>query len=388
MKTKHAAFSLYKKKVGTRYYWYARFWDAQRRTYSITRSIGIEVAGKKERRGDAEKAAAALLASITFNASQAGLIEFLEKFWAPNSRYFKEAEIVTGRKLAADYSAANRSVIKNHIAQYPPFQGIKLGDLSAGLIRDFMLWETERGTSGHCINRALQAIRVPMRYAVARDEVQHNPFDKVQPARHEAPEKGILSREEALKLINSPYSDKRKRLAILLGLLCGMRLGEVRGLHWEDIDEEKKQIHIRHNWQDPEDTGEQLKVPKYNSVRFVPLPAPVAALLHECGGGSGLVFAREKDECPLCGTYFRIAFARELERVGITKEERRKRNMTFHSLRHSFVSLCRLSGLNDFQTQGLAGHKSAKMMDRYSHAQQAVEMNACAETWDAFLQKN
>jgi integrase len=145
---------------------------------------------------------------------------------------------------------------------------------------------------------------------------------------------------------------------------------------------------------------EGLTKPLYD----VPLPAPVSAVLEsyraECGGPrSGLVFARGGDDRPLCHGYFGIMLRRELEEsVGIRglwtsrKEkpeghvnEQAERNITFHALRHTFVSLLRLAGISDIQVQALAGHKSSQMMDRYPHPTRVVELDGCRAKLDGLI---
>jgi integrase len=390
MKTKHAPYSLYKKRVGERYFWYARFWNPQERKYTAHRATGVEVGGMKERRSEAERAANAMLAEVCFSAEHMNLVRYLEGFWDMESPYFRELAGVRQKKVSNHYVWSARGVIRLHIAPYPPFSSIRLDGLTAGTLRDFMLWLNGRGVSGSRINRVIQAIRIPLRYAASRDEVRYDPFTKVRPAAEKRKERGVLTREEVAALVGSPVKDARRRLAVLLGTLCGMRLGEVRGLCWEDI--EGGVIRIRHNWQDMDG----LKGPKLDSFRDVPLPAPVSAVLEsyraECGGPrSGLVFSRDKDSRPLCHGYFGIMLRRELEEsAGITglwtsrKEkpeshvnEQAERNITFHALRHTFVSLARLAGINDFQVQAMAGHRSSQMMDRYSHPNLVVELDGC-----------
>jgi integrase len=401
MKTKHAPFSLYKKKVGIHYYWYIRFWDERKRGYAVHRATGVEAAGKKGRRSEAEKVANDLLPEVCFSVTNMNMIQYLKKFWAADSIYFRESERVYGRKLSAYYAKSHNDTIKLHIEKYPPFGGMGIDQLTAGIVRDFMLFLAERGVSGSRINRVLQTIRVPLHYAIERDEAKLDPFTKVKAAHEEHQEKGVLTREEVFSLIKSPIPSPKKRLAVLLGTLCGMRLGEVRGLHWEDIDVDKGLIHIRHNWQDLEG----VKEPKWGSSRDVPLPSAIKLVgqSYQCSlkkPFKGLVF-RRSDNKPPCNGYFRLALIAELEAIGIRgpwKEtgdppeghmnDQRSRNITFHSLRHTFVSLSRLAGINDFQVQAMAGHKSAKMMERYSHAAQVVEMESCRNALEEFIEKS
>ena len=58
-----------------------------------------------------------------------------------------------------------------------------------------------------------------------------------------------------------------------------------------------------------------------------------------------------------------------LTAIGIDKKARAERNLSFHSLRHTFVSLSRLAGIPDFLVQRYARHKSPTMMEHYTHAQ-------------------
>jgi integrase len=50
-----------------------------------------------------------------------------------------------------------------------------------------------------------------------------------------------------------------------------------------------------------------------------------------------------------------------------------RRNLAVHGLSHTFVSLCRYAGTNDFQIMGLAGHRPPAMMDRYRHPAEIEE---------------
>lgn len=74
--------------------------------------------------------------------------------------------------------------------------------------------------------------------------------------------------------------------------------------------------------------------------------------------------------------YFRSALVRELRSIGIDEKTQKERNITFHSLRHTFVTLGRMSGLTDFKIQTIARHKSAGIMEHYSHGKQAIDFTA------------
>jgi integrase len=369
---KHGAYCLYKKKTAAGLVWYVRFWDEIKRKYSVVRSTGIRVRGKKGRRRSADDVARDLLDKICFNPSEQTIPQYLDNFWKENSMYARECRLIRKTALSLSYIRMNASLVKHHLREYPGFQRKYLQDLRAGMIRDWMLWEAERGVSSIRINKALQAFRIALHYALTRDEIRHDPFANVLPAAAESAEKGVLTRQEVKKLIEYTPADKYPHLMVLFGLLCGMRLGEVRGVQWEDIRGDE--LIIRHNWQDLEG----LKEPKCGSGRTVPLPRVLKDALGE--GGKGFIFPSEVNGgSPVSGGHVRNRFIKELQAIGIPEKEQRLRRLSFHSLRHTFVTLGRMAGISDMAIRALAGHKSPIMMDRYSHAAQVIDLAEARE---------
>jgi hypothetical protein len=274
-KKAHKLFTLYRKETQAGPVWYARFWDENTLRYAVTWSTGVRAEGKRQRRYEAEQAAREMLPSIRFAppVPEKPFIRYVADFWSPDSPYVKECALVKKKPLAAAYITMNHENVRRHIAPFPGFQDVTLRGLTAGLIRDWITWAADKGVSGRIINLVLQGMRIPVRYAVVREEIPHDPFRNIKNAPETHREKGILTPAEVSRLIAAPMRDPRTRLAILLGLLCGMRRGEVRGLQWGDVSEGL--INIRHNLQE----GEGLKVPKYGSSRTVPVPGSVQAAL-------------------------------------------------------------------------------------------------------------
>jgi integrase len=254
-------------------------------------------------------------------------------------------------------------------------------------------------------------MRVAVRYAVAREELDRDPFRNIGEAAETPREKGVLTPDEIVRLIAAPISDLRHRLAVLLGALCGMRMGEVRGLQWGDV--ENGLIHVRHNWQNMEG----MKAPKYKggaireNPRTVPLPSSIAAILETLRQSSTnpvpnsfVIESYQKNGEPVSKEFFRYVLDKEQASIGIPGtwkpsprkdckrltngekkqpadyvNEQKRRNITYHGLRHSYVTLGRLAGITDIEIQTLAGHRSGAMMERYSHAAQVLDFQAARE---------
>jgi hypothetical protein len=241
-------FTLYKEQTKSGTYWYVRFWNEEAQKYALSRSTGVPVEGKRERKREAEDIVRAMLPTIRFTTKTVDkpFLQYVADFWSAESAYVKECAIVKKKPLSTYYVRMRHDDVQRHMAAFPGFQKLTLNKLNSGVIRDWMTWAAEKGLSGNRINSVLEGMRVAVRYMVARDELEKDPFKNIGEATEEPKEKGILTPIEVTRLIHSPIQDARSRLAVLLGLLCGMRRGEVRGLQWGDIADGL--INVQHNY--------------------------------------------------------------------------------------------------------------------------------------------
>jgi len=312
------------------------------------------------------------------------LLEYVEKFWQPESEYVREKALIEKNPISAHYLLANQRMVETKMKPFPGFANITLGDLKKITIRQWKLWMAEQGISGRMINGALLTLRVPVRRAFGDDIIPTDPFAGVSRAYHKEKTRGILIPAEIKKLVETPVADPRSRLAVFLPLYCSMRMGEVRGLLWGDISDGI--IHIRHNWQE----REGLKKCKCGSEGYVPIPRIVAELLSRVYTIAPLTGANDfvmsvKPYHPICREFLSAALRSELSQIGITEQQRKERNIVYHSLRHSFVTACRIAGLSDFETMTLSRHKDIKMLQRYSHGQEALDLGDIRQRIEATL---
>ena len=402
-------FSLYKKKTQQGLVWYVRFWNEKAGDYTEYRSTGVAVSGKKGRQQEAWNQAMAILPTVSFEDAKSGattagkpFLEYVAGFWTKNSDYIKDCSNIRKKPLSLKYIRGNADDARLHLASYEPFQELTLEKLTAGHIRAWMRWAAESGRSARRINSALSAMRIAVRYAVANEDIDRDPFKNIGEVMEQPQEPGILSQKEVSRLIHSPAKNPHDRAVILLAVLCSLRRGEIRGLMWGDI--ENGIIDINHNFV----CMDGLKGPKRGSNRKIPVPKYLEDILGEIRDLSknpapdAYVFeSTERPGQPLGETFFRNAFNRELEAIGIPGKwqsrkpmpkdyinEQKRRNLKLHGLRHDFVTLGRLSGISDMEIQALAGHKSGRMMEHYSHANQVLDFPALkAKIEQAYLPK-
>ncbi|GMO27401.1 MAG: hypothetical protein Ta2B_08090 [Termitinemataceae bacterium] len=371
-------------KVKNRPFWYVKFWNEGKKIYSCIRSTGVPLVKPKAL---ADKAARQLLTAGVLAAIDnldTGFIAYLNNFWKSEGDYCRQAAAVKGKPMSKKYIQNNTAYIKNHIATYAPFAKITLADVTTGDLEKWQLWARERhGITGNTANCCLKLIKIALSQAAKRGEIPSDPSKAVTRANYETTEKGILTQHEADAICALPCNNPRRLLPVLLGLCCGMRRGEIRGLKWQDIQEgvtgNTGIIDIKHNWVD----GEGLKSPKCGSYGKVPYGAAVAKCLEAVKATARHIdptaFVLESfriDGEPVTQRHFTAALAEVLSAIGMTPETQKARNITQHSMRHSFISLARLAGVDDLTVQTWARHSDLKMTDHYTHAAQVIDYEA------------
>ena len=172
-----------------------------------------------------------------------------------------------------------KGYIENHIA--PAFPNLKLKDLSVKLLQDFYNYKlTVQGLSPKTIANLHRCLHKAMKQAVLEHYIDFNPCDAINLPRNEKPQIEILTREEQQRLMYTSYNF-RYGIFIRLTLATGIRLGELLGLRWEDIDTKNSMLNIRRTLNrlpkvDYNGSGNSTEIviqePKTkNSVRSIPL---------------------------------------------------------------------------------------------------------------------
>jgi site-specific recombinase XerD len=131
-----------------------------------------------------------------------------------------------------------------------------------------------------------------------------------------------------------------------LALHTGLRLSEMYGLDWQDVDLARSLILIRRG-----KNGES-RYARLNSVALKAL-----AELRKRGDCTGAVI-RNLEGAPLAGP--RYWFEKAIQKAGIS-------DFHWHDLRHTFASRLTMAGVGLRATQDALGHKSIAMTVRYSH---------------------
>jgi integrase len=337
--------------------WYARFWDEQEHRYSVTRSTECS---------DRDKAVVAATrmieeGSVKPRSADPYVIAFCLDYWR-----------TTPKNITAKYRSENINLLEKSIEQFPGFKRLRLSRVRRFHLVRLREWiEHSSGIGARSGQRAFQAVTVPLAHAFATGLVGQDLTSRLEKPSYELRPLGALTLPEIKKIIDLTPRDPRQKAVMLLGCLAGLRRGEMRALVWRSVDFEKHEINVENNFTDVDG----FHAPKSYSTRRVgmieELEDAIKALRvrRKLLDPDDFVLANAYSPgAPMSATAIDHAFKNVLEAIGIDAKARKKRHLTPHSMRHSFVSLSRTTGLSDFAVMALSGHRSADMMRRYSDA--------------------
>ena len=224
----------------------------------------------------------------------------------------------------------------------------------ANLVRDL----EAQGLSGWTIKGVLIPLGRVLRYAVRQKLAPYNAVSRLE--RSERPritrrEKRILTADEIEALLRA--TPKTYRPIIATAVFTGLRLSELLGLWWGDVDLDNGALHVRRQL---DRTGNYSEPKTQRSARTVVLSPSLVALLREhrdastCAGPGDTVFATETGRPMYYRNVTRRGLAVGIDRAGINRQ--REPRLRFHDLRHTYASLLIAQGLNVIFVSRQLGH--------------------------------
>lgn len=237
--------------------------------------------------------------------------------------------------------------------------------------------------SGATVNKILNSIRKPLKWAMKKKIISYDPTASLDSFSSKIKERGILEDSEVQALIALDWKDKRARVATLTSMTTGLRAGELLGLRVQDIRE--KSISVEHGW----NTKDRLKTTKNGKSREVVLLPYIRTILLEYAKTSphgfkpdSFVFWSPLYADQPCDTKkFNDGFYEALGDIKITEENRKARNIVFHSWRHYNATII-ADHLDERTAQLLLGHLTASMTKRYADHATKKQLDIAATALD------
>lgn len=289
-------------------------------------------------------------------------------------------------------AATHREYARHVTAYWTPLIGpVELARLTPAHVERAMAALGERGLSSQTIRHARSTLRRALHDAERDGLVNRNVAALARPPALVRPEMRALTADEAGRLIAATADDPFGPL-FALAIGSGLRLGEMLGLAWSDIDLPGRSLTVRRSLSRAHAGGYELAEPKTKrSRRTVMLPAVALdalrrqkarqAVVRLAAGtawqdGRGLVFTDDVGRSPAPETVSR-AFRDAADRLGLP--------VRLHDCRHTAASLMLAAGVPLKVVSEALGHSSiAITADTYSHVTPDL-MRTAADAMDRAL---
>lgn len=335
-------------------------------------------------KADAQKRLREILTSldkgIYTDAGKMTVSEYLQKWFEGHKRDLSPS---TARRYAG--------IIHQHLI--PALGQTLLNKLTPLHIREFIDKEMKEGRkdnkksvgsglSSASVNYEYRVLHNALSEAVALELLYRNPADSIKPAREEKKEIVVLSEKDISTLLNG-VKDTYIFMPTFIAIYTGMRLGEILGLTWANIDLSQGLITVRQSSCQVKSAQPEFKTPKTsNSKRTIDISPAVINVLKEhkklqselqfSAGPSwnnyNLVCCLQNGypiNPPSLSSYFRQVTGK----LGL--------NISFHGLRHTHASLLLKAGIPAKVVSERLGHSTiAITMDIYSHVMPGMQKEA------------
>lgn len=280
-------------------------------------------------------------------------------------QYVAAMELEVGKgALKPSTLAGYRSYLSNHIL--PFFGPMRLDRIDPQVGRFFLQELGEKVARGalsaksynNCLrllSRMFEWGRQPDRGLVATNPIQGQKLIRVR--RAEMSFLGPAEINRLLGAVREPY-----RTLFLLAVTSGLRLGELLGLTWQDLDLDAGRIQVRRGiWR-----GMDIPTKSEHSDRVVDLPQETVQALRRYReafppGGRGWVFRASRGTTLDGDNLRKRVWEAALRRAGLP-------HVRIHDLRHTYASLMIAVGAHIKYLTKQMGHSSvAFTLDRYGH---------------------
>ena len=232
------------------------------------------------------------------------------------------------------------TTLTRHLGEYP------IDKITPFIIEKYRVERKEKDkVKDSSINIDIAILSHIYSVAIKAGIVDKNPCKDVRRLKVTQTKDRVLSQSEIALLLDKLRG--KDRLMVLVGLFTGLRLGGVLSLSLNDIDFTRKIISSSHK------TGKLVSIPLSDYLE--------GELLRYKGNNSGDRIFETREITKDVVDKYSDHFSKLFKGLGI-------QDFTFHNLRHTFSSLLQGElGIGAVVVQGMTGHSSLGMLQKYSH---------------------
>lgn len=263
--------------------------------------------------------------------------------------------------------AAYQLLIQNHIKPY-------FGDLyevNEEKVQQFVFDKLDAGLSEKTIRDIIIVLKMILKFGIKNGYLEYIQIDAKFPSKQEKKDLDVLSKADQKKFMEHLRNNFTfKNLGIFICLSTGMRIGEICGLRWCDVDTVEGVIKVRHTLQriyiiegETRHTELLLDTPKTaNSVRDIPISSELLKMLKSLNKVvNENYYVISNDIKPIEPRTYRNYYKKLCKQLDIPE-------LKFHGLRHSFATRC-IESKADYKTVSvLLGHSNiSTTLNLYVH---------------------
>ncbi len=375
-------FYLYKRHKKGGDYWYVCFLDRETGKAGNAKSIdclkerlGIMDYKSVKRKEDAAVIAAKAIEKglVSSDADNILFAVWCRDFWDwDKSEYIALRNRLSENSIGREYAYNMKKNFEKNVEPLLP-EGLKLEKVSLPLLDSIVKTLYRSGKQNGTVEIIISSFSIPLKEAVRLGKIVSNPAERILRTERNEKVRGVLTKDEVVllrKALEEHRSDFLPSVyyGILLALCTGMRISEIRALGKDDIVDCSvsgySKLIIRHS------VGylSGLKSTKCNYVRAVLIRKELGKELISNASPSGILLPSPQDRKEYISVpTLRNGFYTLLSFIGIDESARRERNISFHSLRHTFSTLGRDGSITKEDRMLVLGHRSERVNDRYTH---------------------
>jgi len=306
------------------------------------------------------------------------------------NKWFNEYKVNT---ISTNTITNYRSRIDTHII--PQLGHYRLNKITNMIVQDFYNRLINEGSKASSAKKIMETLNNCLKYAQKNKLIYNLPTD-IERVKIEKPKVEFWSKDEIDFFLNA-IKDTYLYTPILIELFTGLRIGELCGLRWCNINFKTKYLTVTHQVIYDRNTKEliftdKLKTP--TSYRKMSLPEILIDYLKDIKGDAlktdFVVLSREGSMCN--PRNLSMNFTGEISKYKDSiidklkldsnkdlENYRQLKQITFHALRHTHATLLIFNGENIKVVSERLGHKNiSETLDTYTHVMDDMRDNTAA----------
>jgi len=293
----------------------------------------------------------------------------------------------SGERTLGDYAgylAAFITWMKEHHADRPA-----LRDVTPTIAAEYAVALGKR-LSPNSFNKHIRFLELIYRATRDRARWDRNPWEDIKRKRQITSSRRELTVDELRKVCSA--ADGEMRLLLALGIYTGLRLGDCVTLRWGEVDTTRNLIRRVPN-KTARRNPKPVLVPLHPTLKAMLEEIPTADRLDYVLPGFAALYLKSTSEMSKrvhqhfedCGvrthkpgTGYVIKKDAKGKEKRVPTGKRAVVEVGFHSLRHTFVSLCREANAPLAVVEAIVGHANPAMTRHYTHIGEAAAGAAVA----------